>query len=548
MSKLLFSIQSFTYTCCSEAAEARRLFHDSPASDVPSVLSKFGIGVVLLGGDLLLLPESISSVDDGFQPFDGRLGKLRYLGLALMAAASPVSKEVVQLCMSFPAEVDPFDFDVSEHSSIKRAPVAYPILCGHILTHTTGALIAIAGRARAEEGKYSVNSVVEDCRNIAQIGLIARVSQVILARLRPHFGDDPVWEQQIHSILQNSMAVNSVEDKWSRFGVSILCALLSPEVPAHTPHLSQADADRMCSQVMQAVESAKVEAISFLRDLSLVCQVLIPNIFSSSSHDDQCQSSTALFDCYMELFHIENLDSMLKSNLLQKILSAWYADATGKNTNNIDFPRIFTGRTWPVTGIKQHGPTQPDEMPPSCLPLLGNNMFTERKSENLQPRISFLPKSYTDLYAQLSEMCPDSEQTALCLVCGQVRSKCCSIVLGSYYSHLTRLVPCAPSFQVLNAGGKSECTKHSYKCGGGAGIYFLVQECVGLIMHGQKAAYVHSPYVDFYGETPQYRGRPLNLDLDRYRILQSLWSGHSVREKVIAERASTRQVIIPNFY
>ena len=103
-------------------------------------------------------------------------------------------------------------------------------------------------------------------------------------------------------------------------------------------------------------------------------------------------------------------------------------------------------------------------------------------------------------------------------------------------------------FQVLNAAGKGECTKHIYKCGGGAGIYFLVQECVGLIMHGQKAAYVHSPYVDFYGETPQYRGRPLNLDSNRYRILQSLWSGHLVREKVVAERATTRQVIIPNFY
>ena len=103
-------------------------------------------------------------------------------------------------------------------------------------------------------------------------------------------------------------------------------------------------------------------------------------------------------------------------------------------------------------------------------------------------------------------------------------------------------------FQVLNAAGKGECTKHAYTCGGGAGIFFLLQECVGLIMHGLKAAYVHSPYVDFYGETPHYRGRPLNLDLDRYRILRSLWSGHLVREKVIAKRASTRQVIIANFY
>ena len=71
----------------------------------------------------------------------------------------------------------------------------------------------------------------------------------------------------------------------------------------------------------------------------------------------------------------------------------------------------------------------------------------------------------------------------------------------------------------MNAAGKGECTKHAYRCGGGSGIFFLLQECIGLIMHGMKAAYVHSPYVDSHGETPHYRGRPLNLDLDRYNTL-----------------------------
>ena len=67
-------------------------------------------------------------------------------------------------------------------------------------------------------------------------------------------------------------------------------------------------------------------------------------------------------------------------------------------------------------------------------------------------------------------------------------------------------------------------------------------------MHGDKAAYVHSPYVDSHGETPQYRGRPLNLDLDRYNLLHELWSGHTVRQRVVAERGSSRQVIIADFY
>ena len=148
VSKLLFSIQAFTYTCCSEAAEARHLLRDSSSpNDKQSILSKFGVGE-MLDGDLLLLPEPNPSVDDGFQPFDGRMGKLRYLGLALMVATSPIAKEVVQLCMSFPVQVaptDPFDFDEDVKSTIKRAPVAYPILCGHVLSHTTAALIAVTG-------------------------------------------------------------------------------------------------------------------------------------------------------------------------------------------------------------------------------------------------------------------------------------------------------------------------------------------------------------------------------------------------------------------
>ena len=100
----------------------------------------------------------------------------------------------------------------------------------------------------------------------------------------------------------------------------------------------------------------------------------------------------------------------------------------------------------------------------------------------------------------------------------------------------------------MNAGGKGECTKHAFKCGGGSGIFFLLQECVSLIFHNKKAAHVHSPYVDSHGETPQYRGRPLNLDIDRYDILHELWSGHLVRQKVMSERANSRQVIISDFY
>ena len=78
----------------------------------------------------------------------------------------------------------------------------------------------------------------------------------------------------------------------------------------------------------------------------------------------------------------------------------------------------------------------------------------------VRPRVAVIPTSYTDLYAELGALLPDSEQTAVCLICGEV----------------------------LNAGGKGECTRHSYKCGAGAGMFFLLQDCNGLIMHKSKVS------------------------------------------------------------
>jgi hypothetical protein len=154
------------------------------------------------------------------------------------------------------------------------------------------------------------------------------------------------------------------------------------------------------------------------------------------------------------------------------------------------------------------------------VPLIGGHAMELSSKSNSRPRVARIPTSYTDLYAELGQLLPDSEQTAVCLVCGEV----------------------------LNAGGKGECTRHSFKCGAGTGMFFLLQECAGLIMHNGKAAYIHSPFVDSHGETPQYRGRPLNLDLDRYHHLHEVWSGHAVRQQVVAERGGSRQVIVPDFY
>ena len=89
----------------------------------------------------------------------------------------------------------------------------------------------------------------------------------------------------------------------------------------------------------------------------------------------------------------------------------------------------------------------------------------------------------------------------------------------------------------MNADGKGDCNKHALICGGGCGIFFLLQKCSILILRNNSAAIIPSPYVDSHGETPHYRGRPLFLDMSRYDSLQELWSSHLVRERVSSERS-----------
>ena len=110
------------------------------------------------------------------------------------------------------------------------------------------------------------------------------------------------------------------------------------------------------------------------------------------------------------------------------------------------------------------------------------------------------------------------------------------------------MIALASPLQVLDAGGKGMCPSHALKCGGGCGIFFLLQECSVIILNGAVATYLASPYVDSHGETPQIRGRPLNLDMGRYKILQSMWMGHSTREKVTTGRSRCRRLIDSGYY
>jgi len=659
LSKLLLTIQSLTYSSCCEAYEARRIYRKSLSSSsnaaglrqdysTESILSRYGISDVICDGRLVVMPRPLPNDDDGSQPFNGRLGRLRWLALAAMSAAGAVSADLVQLVIPFPLRGNQKEESASkDQESPLRAPIVYPILFGHVLTHVVAAMCATCGRGRAlsdsldltwsvpfsSRGSFSLSgdkndantykSVAEDCEGFMTLGLLARLLQVLLGRLKvPERGfDDPelviTGFESLSKKLEENLSVS--EMNWInscyrliRVALNSTNTLTVGSFPTNKFEFPSTE----CFQ--EACAAAAVSGCNFLSEAGVMLQLLIPGIggrygWDTSIPDDQppTGSSIVLFDRLRLCFRLQSLDEMLDSNLTCEVLNNWYAAAvkhaeagaafgnnpeSEKNLGNALLRRRlfrtngFRYYDWPAAGmIEFQDRTKTGEEPPGSstksgmsiqephedaapmqidtlrstsgshsstttvevlrsqispslvtfsskksVPLLGgfaassplskcmglDDALVIKSVASARPRVTAIPTSYTDLYAELGTLLPDCEQTAVCLICGEV----------------------------LNAGGKNECTKHTLKCGAGAGMFFLLQECSGLIMHKAQAAYIHSPYVDSHGETPQFRGRPLNLDLVRYEHLREIWMGHAIRQTVVAERSSSRQVILTNFY
>ena len=644
MSKLLLSIQAFTYSFSSEAFEAKRSYRKSLTlqldvakknndSSIESVRSKFGFRDLVCKGKMILMPVPSPDEDGESWPFDGRLGKLRYFGLTVMAASGAVAADLVQLVLPFPftnkVDVDPIG-DTVEHPL--RAPIAYPLLFGNIITHIVAAMCATCGRARARSdlldvvwptpfsirGSFAfldldgngknVDSVVEDCEGFMKLGLIARILQVLLGKLLPGTSMlqlNSSWIDDLNTsvITSGGNSTVTLDLEWIRTCVKLIELTTSHKYgPQKTSTVSTQKFAVGFDQLHEVCVLAAYEAGSYLIEVGSIFQILVPGAAAKfvSSEADHVESGEVSpisdLQYILSFFGFETIDGIIDSTLIQEIIAGWY-DAVydhtelsmGHNGDNTDlcsrlyrtqgfrvydWPRAYTREQHlTTTELQSIGKDatksryeaqqqQPQDdgstLPPSRLPVIANlesqntnlsiaeilrsdmspslRTFQSKKSVSLlggfspdllsnkklnqSPRVSVIPTSYTDLYAELASLMPDCEQTAVCLICGEV----------------------------LNASGRGECTKHSFKCGAGAGIFFLLQECSGLLLHKSRAAYIHSPYVDSHGETPQYRGRPLNLDLDRYEHLREVWYSHGVRQKVLAERGMARQVILPEYY
>lgn len=371
LSKLLLSIQAFTYSCCSEAFEARRAFRKSlfsssdfakknQDSSVESVLSRFGMSGVACDGRMIVMPHPSAQEDGGVWPFDGRLGRLRYFALTVMAASGAVAADLVQLVLAFPLEtyeVDPLGMEVDDPV---RAPIAYPVLYGNVLTHVVAAMCATCGRARARSdsldvvwsipfsprGSFAfsdligntktVDSVVEDCEGFLKLGILARTLQVLLGSLDVSpkgFGNPAPWIAALNKIVLSAYGMSSADTGWMQSCVNLMEIAVSSLKIDSAASATTASHHLSLDKLQEACALAASAAGSFLMDAGTIFQILVPGCMAKyttveNASDLPCESSVATplatLDKALSYFKLEPVDQMLQSQLVQAIVANWF--------------------------------------------------------------------------------------------------------------------------------------------------------------------------------------------------------------------------------
>jgi Proteolysis_6 C-terminal len=557
MAQLLTAIQSLTYSACCETFDARRHIDDktsvlggaeatgaTASNELKQVLSKFGIAGALFEGQLILMPKP-SSTEEGEQPFHGRFGRLRNFGVALMAAAGAFGPDLMQVVLQLPTSSSSVE---ETQGTPQRAPIAFPLLLGHVLTHIVAAISTTCGGnidssewAKALGGKVGLSEanseirkpadrIALDCEGFLKLGFLARTIQALCKELDVGFEKSSEHWQFIHGLQKSAYSGSKTENDWIESCRVLLAAVGAPAVKESVP---------LPAHFKETFQSACLVAAgagaAFLADAGTIVQILVPGIMAryeaGAVHDGGEEKIPSLRRLSMlrSLFKFEAVDKMLESPLVVEVIRKWYSDACAYAEKARQTPpgkqllmaQSFRSWDWPLESARGYPGVAlgPIKVPPKkSTPLLGGYNFDVQTGDNQRPRVDALTSSYMDLYAKIGVLKPDADRTAVCLVCGEA----------------------------LDASGVGECTKHSYVCGAGTGIFFLLQDCVGLIMHRGEGSFIHSIYVDSHGETP--RGRPLYLDLARYDHLRDLWCGHGVRQRVLVERESTQQGVLAGFY
>lgn len=502
----------------------------SDSGGVEAIYSRFGISGVLCDGKLILMPRPSAIEDEGSQPFNGRMGRLRYLALAVMAAAGAVAADLVQLVLPFPQqetpEISETDMDVERP---ERAPVAYPILLGHVLTHVVAAMCASCGRARARSdslelvwpvpfstrgsfafsdsglgvGKKCVDSVAADCEGFLKLGLLARILQVVLAKMGASS-----WNSEHVAAVLNALrpAIANLDDtkplierNWVQSCFALLEAAVgnSSRLEINTPYSIPKPAF-ILNAFHDACVIAAGAACSFLADACTIFQVVVPGVMSryeSRSFDEttmgmESGASLQTLQKLLTLFNFESVDEMLKSSAVQETVASWFdtacaqikaASSASAYTSVLDSNIAIRGRLFRTQGFRSHdwpleslldqskhrhgeallskessntsmskmsfkvaASAEPQDestsmqieaihsprnensasdllrqqTAPSLMSATKKtvSLIGEYRSESpikttVRPRITVIPTSYTDLYAELGVLLPDCEQS-----------------------------------------------------------------------------------------------------------------------------------------
>lgn len=322
------------------------------------MLLRFGISGVVCDGRMILMPRPSAQEDGGAWPFNGRLGKLRYLGLSVMAASGAVAADLVQLVLPFPIqtyETNPLGIEVDQPD---RAPIAYPVLFGNILTHVVAAMCATCGRARARSdsldvlwpipfsarGSFAfsdfignlktVDPVVGDCEGFLKLGMLARMLQVLLGSLdvSPSKFVNPIsWIAALNKIVTSADGMSVVDPAWMQSCVKLLEIAVSSQSIVSAATETTTTENVSLDKLHEACTLAAAAASRFLVDAGTIFQVLVPGGMAKYVDTNlRCESNVGPLPHFMTIlryFQLEPVDQMLGSYLVQEIVANWFDSA-----------------------------------------------------------------------------------------------------------------------------------------------------------------------------------------------------------------------------
>lgn len=101
----------------------------------------------------------------------------------------------------------------------------------------------------------------------------------------------------------------------------------------------------------------------------------------------------------------------------------------------------------------------------------------------------------------------------------------------------------------MSVSNPGECTLHARACGGGTGIFFLIQNFSVVLINDSRACFYPSLYLDANGETSRIgQSRPMFLSLKRYLKVDEIYKNHLIPYEVARSRATNDRVIRQYWY